>query len=194
MVSLMVKRSGRIRIRPLRFSEAIPETKTIMPAAPGVPPRFTSLVTMRQGPEQHLSFSFTCYFGIFARRMKKLACLSWMAFYLLGVMGFGITSHYCCGKVASVSITCAVPNRSSASAPAHCCDDITHSFKIQDAQQASFPGCCFHAPVFQVPQSSGTSVLLIRPATEAATDFFSAESPPWLTTLPLFIRHEAFLI
>jgi len=128
--------------------------------------------------------------------MKKLASISLLLFYLLSISGVNIRSFYCCGEIASVRITYTPPpNRHSPKdADNNCCNDVTHFFKIHDAQQVAITDFFFTPPVLQIPILSRAFVLIIGVEQTALNHSFVSQFPPGRTALPLFIRNESFLI
>lgn len=128
--------------------------------------------------------------------MKKLASISLLLFYLLSIGGVSVHSFYCCGEMTSVRITYAPPpnQHSPKGTNNNCCNDVTHFFKIHDAQQVATTDFSFTSPVLQVPILSPTLVLIIGVEQTALNHSLVSQFPPGRTALPLFIRNESFLI
>ena len=128
--------------------------------------------------------------------MKKLASISLLFFYLLGIGGVNVHSFYCCGEIASVRITYTPPpnQHSPKDTNNNCCNNVTHFFKIHDAQQAATTDFSFTSPVLQVPMLSPSLVLIIGVEQTALNHSLVSQFPPERTALPLFIRNESFLI
>jgi hypothetical protein len=128
--------------------------------------------------------------------MKKLVSISLLLFYLFGITGIGITSHYCCGEIASVQLTYnpAESHMTSANTQPNCCDNITHFFKIHDAQQAGVSDFSFNPPTLQIPLLFQTISLMTASEQNVWSHSSITHSPPWQATRPLFLRHEVFLI
>ena len=129
--------------------------------------------------------------------MKKLGTIVFLLLYLLSLSGVSVSSHYCYGRLASVSIqlNSDAGGQSSHKDKKGCCTNITHFFKVHDAQQPSISNANFNAPTLQLhtilPVINAWAALY-SPDRPHNTFFF--QSPPLQTSLPLFIRNESFLI
>ncbi|HTD39373.1 MAG TPA: hypothetical protein VK671_02045, partial [Mucilaginibacter sp.] len=66
--------------------------------------------------------------------MKRTALILLMAIYLLSCMGMGINRYYCCGKLASVTLTYGASDNTinKAAKNKNCCRNEKQSFKVKD--------------------------------------------------------------
>ncbi len=130
--------------------------------------------------------------------MKRLLVIPLLLFYLTGMSGISVNSFYCCGRLSSVKIAFegAYNSHTSKSAKKGCCDNITHFYKVNDAQQISTQNFSFQAPVLQIHFLPAAAIDFIAHsfAKAAKTNSRVLHSPPLSTTLPLFILNESFLI
>lgn len=134
----------------------------------------------------------------FVTQMKKLLVIPLLLFYLICMSGVSVNSFYCCGRLSSVRISFegAYGSLSSKTTKRDCCNNITHFYKVNAAQQPSIQNYHFKTPVLQIPASQipGIDLLTSLLAQNAKGNVHILHSPPLLTTLPLFIRNDSFLI
>jgi len=64
--------------------------------------------------------------------MKRTTLILLTAFYLLSCVGMGINRFYCCGKLASVTLTYGEDNSSKQVDKNNCCRHEKQSLKIND--------------------------------------------------------------
>jgi hypothetical protein len=62
--------------------------------------------------------------------MKRLSLILLTVIYLLSSVGIGINRFYCCGKLASVTLTYAKADHTDKN---NCCKNISKSFKVKDS-------------------------------------------------------------
>jgi hypothetical protein len=62
--------------------------------------------------------------------MKRSALILLTAIYLLSLVGIGVNRFYCCGKLASVTLTYASADHTDKD---NCCKHESKSFKIKDS-------------------------------------------------------------
>lgn len=127
--------------------------------------------------------------------MKKLSSIVLLLLYTMSISGLAIDSHFCCGELASVQIEYAPTHcaPSSDDGNGDCCKDISCFFKIHDVQYPTVLNFSFKTPVLNTP-SLLLPVAFDFTKEQNASDYAYFHSPPPQTTLPLFIRHEVFLI
>lgn len=129
--------------------------------------------------------------------MKKLLAIALLFFYLPAISGVAISSHLCCGKIASIKIQLAARNcrHHSQSKDNNCCNDISHFFKIHAPQEASVNNISCKAPVLSIPDFTHVvNFLFFSNEENTSINSDSFHSPPPRTTQPLFVRNESFLI
>jgi|SRR5690625_3365666 len=127
--------------------------------------------------------------------MKKLVAILLLLFYLPAIIGVAISADLCCGKIASVKIKPAEKKCRHHFESEDCCDDITHFFKIHDPQQIAVSDISFKTPVFLIPALlSAANLTAFATVENNAVNARFFHQPPLRAELPLFIRHESFLI
>ncbi len=131
--------------------------------------------------------------------MKKLLAISMLLIYTLGTTGVAVASHFCCGRLAAVHIEYALsssPNQASGQGMQGCCGDMTHFYKVQDAQQAAVNDISLNAPLVQTPLISFTFerlLAILQPS--GIVSFNTLHAPPLLTdATPLYIQLSVFRI
>ena len=82
--------------------------------------------------------------------MKRTALILLTAIYLLSLVGIGVNRFYCCGKLASITLTYAMPdnNPKEKGANDNCCKHEKQSFKVKDSHFSAATSALDHpAPV-----------------------------------------------
>lgn len=127
--------------------------------------------------------------------MKRTALILLTAIYLLSCVGIGVTRFYCCGKLASITLTYAASNDSGTNATKKngCCRHESKNFKINDSHftanttvlNPSAPillpaPACWTAPISLTKQT-------IRPG-------YRANAPPGTTDIPVYTLYCTYRI
>jgi hypothetical protein len=122
--------------------------------------------------------------------MKRTALLLLTAIYLLSLVGIGINRFYCCGKLASVTLTYASADHTDQN---HCCKHDTKSFKIKDS----------HVTVNTTVLSPSMPAILPVPAYQTAVNSlteqaihtgYQANAPPENPDIPIYTLNCAYRI
>lgn len=127
--------------------------------------------------------------------MKKIFAILMILVYSLGTTGVAVAAHYCCGKLAEVHIGYSLSSAGNRGMEG-CCRDVTHFYKVWDAQQHAVNDIQLHAPFIQtyllLPVFEELS-LLIQLQGRAFSD--AHHSPPLLDgTTPRYIHLSVFRI
>ncbi|QQS28964.1 MAG: hypothetical protein IPM47_19355 [Sphingobacteriales bacterium] len=132
--------------------------------------------------------------------MKKIAVILLMFLYLIPAIGVTISTHYCGGKVTSVSFN---PFDTKHKCPCgskkmkkNCCKDETTTFKLEDEQRKTQQVFCNFIKIkisdFQPALTSNLTFNYRSPL--LFTEFDHSAHPPDDLKHPLYIRHRVFLI
>ncbi|OJW13855.1 hypothetical protein [Mucilaginibacter sp. 44-25] len=122
--------------------------------------------------------------------MKRTALLLLTAIYLLSLVGIGINRFYCCGKLASVTLTFASTDHADKD---NCCKHESKSFKIKDS----------HVTVTATVLSPSTPALLPTPVYQAAVNIiaeeivhtgYQANAPPGNPDISIYTLNCAYRI
>ncbi|MES2376778.1 MAG: hypothetical protein V4553_09375 [Bacteroidota bacterium] len=122
--------------------------------------------------------------------MKRTALLLLTAIYLLSLVGIGISRFYCCGKLASVTLTFASADHADKD---NCCKHESKSFKVKDS----------HVTVTTTVLSPSMPALLPHPVYQAAVNMiaeevvhigYHANAPPGSTEIPIYALNCAYRI
>jgi hypothetical protein len=125
--------------------------------------------------------------------MKKIAILLLLGSYAVATYGIGIDSHFCCGKLKSISITLIEQKDSKCTkkASSSCCNTKHQYIKVHDNHLASSGVFHFHIPMnlpYSFQNEAGNGLLLSNPIYGAN----SAHGPP--LRCPLYILHCIYRI
>lgn len=130
--------------------------------------------------------------------MRRITVILLVLLYLVPSIGVTVSTHYCGGRVTSVSIKF-LDNRhkcpcGSKKMKKGCCKDEASYFKLSDEQQKTQKLSCAFVKIndHQPPVSNQLSLfyetpLLLQP-------FNHTTHPPDIFKPPLYIRHCVFLI
>jgi hypothetical protein len=127
--------------------------------------------------------------------MKRPALILLTIIYLLSCVGMGISRFYCCGKLASVTITYATAdNGGNKSAQSdNCCKHEIKSFKVKDSHFNVLSFSLNHslpliiAPYFQLDNEIVRKVLSAKIA-------YKSNAPPGRVAIPIYTRNCAYRI
>lgn len=138
--------------------------------------------------------------------MKRVFSLIIMVLYLLPAFGMTVSTHYCGGKLADVSLfgskakmNCACGTPAPANkvfAKRKCCEQIIYSLKLED-QQIKEPVINFKNPDSGFPQLESfhccfyTFTVNGQPETVV---IYSPDLPPGRYNTPIYIQNDSFLI
>lgn len=127
--------------------------------------------------------------------MKRTALIFLMAIYLLSLVGIGVNRFYCCGKLASVTLTYATPDNygNETGKKDNCCKHEKQSFKVKDSHvNADFltlaqilPAMLPVAPIWATPSIATQKVNLIT---------YWANAPPDNPAVPIYTINCAYRI
>jgi hypothetical protein len=122
--------------------------------------------------------------------MKRSALILLTAVYLLSLVGIGINRFYCCGKLASVTLTIASRDYTD---NGNCCKHESKSFKLKDSHVnadflslAKLPPALLPAPAQWV--TSGIATESVNPVT------YLANAPPDHPAVPIYTINCAYRI
>lgn len=129
--------------------------------------------------------------------MKKAAAILLMIFYLIPALGFSITTHFCAGELADVSLYADDATKCICGAEkmgSGCCSSNTTFVKIKDSQSKdSFTEFNFVKSLAKLFFSFPSSIISINQVTN--TDFSSFSSPPDISIDdPIYILNSVFRI
>ncbi len=122
--------------------------------------------------------------------MKRSALVLLTAVYLLSLVGIGVSRFYCCGKLASVTLTIASADHTDKD---NCCKHESKSFKVKDS----------HVVVNTIVLSHETPIILPSPVYQIVVNFLSeravhkgylANAPPDNPAVPIYTINCAYRI
>ncbi len=128
--------------------------------------------------------------------MRVLAIIFLIVCYLIPVSGFTLTSHYCGGKLSSVSSfissgdKCKCGNKPMAK---NCCKDKKVTFKIKDSHNVSK----VFSSVFNTITTYQSKYLVIFNTFTLTCGYninYFSHPPPLQKKQPLFLSNQTFLI
>jgi hypothetical protein len=122
--------------------------------------------------------------------VKRTALLLITAIYLLSLLGIGVNRFYCCGKLASVTLTYAASEHNDKD---KCCKNESKSFKLKDSHvtvktivlNPAMPAL-LPTPVYQAA--------VIRIAEEIVHTGYHSNAPPGNSEIPIYTLHCAYRI
>jgi len=127
--------------------------------------------------------------------MKRTALLLLTTIYLLSVVGIGVNRFYCCGTLASVTITYAAPDDgvNKTSKNNHCCRHENKSFKINDSHVTA--NATFLSPSAPVILPASAFFTPINNLTkQAIRTVYQANAPPGNPDLPIYTLNCTYRI
>ena len=129
--------------------------------------------------------------------MKRVTVILLLFCYLIPSIGLSVTTHYCGGKLASISFLFSNNHKCKCGKKAmkkNCCQDKTTTFKIDDTQNSSkrislalFKNYNFLSPAFAV-----YSINFSQADVERHIAFL--RPPPLQKDRPIFLLNRVFLI
>jgi len=141
------------------------------------------------------------------KEMKRILSLIIMVLYLFPAFGITVSTHYCGGKLADVSLfgskskmncSCgAITSENRVLAKRKCCEQLTYSLKLEN-QQLKQSTVSFKSPdagILKEQQSYRFDFVrpaLIVPAKAAPN--YSPELPPGRYNAPIYIQNDSFLL
>lgn len=126
--------------------------------------------------------------------MKKLTAISLLFLYLLSLSGVAVSSNYCCSKLTSVKIHF-FPDKDEQCPKKDCCTHTICFFKVHDPQQSPASNVSLEISVLQAPVFLSVSALLSNEHLfNNSYNTFALHSPPVISSTPLVILKESFLI
>ena len=139
-------------------------------------------------------------------RMKRIISLIIMVLYLLPALGITVSSHYCGGRLADVSLFGSKPKMScvcGVTAPKNnvhfkgkCCEQVVYSLKL-DNQQIKQSALDLKIPDPGVLGEKHSDFLFVRnqvivPSESALS--YTPDLPPGRFKEPIYIQNDSFLI
>jgi hypothetical protein len=118
-----------------------------------------------------------------------------MTIYLLSCVGIGVNRFYCCGKLASVTLTYAMPDNSAKDSGVkdNCCKHEKQSFKVKDSHvtSASF---IFNDVLPMLLPAQHHWVTVAVTAKDAAHTNYQTNPPPDNPSVPIYALNCTYRI
>jgi hypothetical protein len=122
--------------------------------------------------------------------MKRSALILLTAIYLLSCVGIGVNRFYCCGKLASVTLTYAKADHADKN---NCCKNISKSFKVKDSHVNTVSFAFGHSAPVILP-SLAIWHTAIPVAVQIATVAYQSNAPPGSPAAPIYTLNCAYRI
>lgn len=141
------------------------------------------------------------------KEMKRILSLIIMVLYLFPAFGITVSTHYCGGKLADVSLfgskskmncSCgASTSKNTVLAKRKCCEQLTYSLKLEN-QQLKQTTVSFKSPNAAILKEQPSYRFdfvrnTITVPTKAALTY-SPELPPGRYNAPIYIQNDSFLL
>lgn len=127
--------------------------------------------------------------------MKRSALILLTAIYLLSIVGIGVNRFYCCGELASVTLTYGSEDHSAKETGKkdNCCKNEAQSFKVKDTHVSSVNFAVVHPspsilPTFSHPELF--TIALELPVTIA----YQSNAPPGNPATPIYTLNCTYRI
>jgi len=127
--------------------------------------------------------------------MKRTALILLTAIYLLSCVGMEVSRFFCCGKLASVTITYGAPdnigNRSAKKD--NCCKNEKQSFKVNDSHFSAASFSLIHPAPVVIPSfiSLGNESLISLVHTKIV---YKGNAPPEHSAIPAYTLNCTYRI
>jgi len=127
--------------------------------------------------------------------MKRTALILSTAIYLLSCVGMGIDRFYCCGKLASATLTYGVPDNTSkgANEKDNCCRNEKQSFKVKDSH-FSAASISLNHPVPAIVHSFINLINAPAVSTLHTQIVYRGNAPPGHSDIPVYTLNCAYRI
>jgi len=127
--------------------------------------------------------------------VKRTALLFLTAIYLLSGVGIGVNRFYCCGKLASVTLTYAMPDNSTGGLGTkdNCCRHEKQNLKIKDSH---FSTDLLALPKLSPVLPAQSPIWAIAAIATGKADLinYRANAPPYKPAIPIYTINCAYLI
>jgi len=127
--------------------------------------------------------------------MKRTALLFLTAIYLLSLVGIGVNRFYCCGKLASVTLTYAVADDGGnpSAKKDNCCKHEIKNFKVKDSHFNTLSVSFNHpapsiVPAFVYAEHENVALIL------SAKIAYESHAPPDKPAVPIYTINCAYRI
>ncbi len=140
------------------------------------------------------------------KEMKRILSLIIMVLYLFPAFGITVSTHYCGGRLADVSLfgskskmncSCgAITSKNTVLAKRKCCEQLTYSLKLEN-QQLKQPTVNFKSPDSGILKEPSYRFDFVRntvtvPAKTAL--YYLPDLPPGRYNTPIYIQNDSFLL
>ncbi|WP_143065114.1 HYC_CC_PP family protein [Mucilaginibacter gossypiicola] len=127
--------------------------------------------------------------------MKRTTLILLTAIYLLSCVGIGINRFYCCGKLASVTLTYAMPdnNTKDSGDKDNCCKHEKQSFKVKDSHFSAAIAALDH-PVLAVIPSFITPYCELALTQLQPKITYNGNAPPGHSDTPVYTLNCTYRI
>jgi hypothetical protein len=127
--------------------------------------------------------------------VKRSALLLLTAIYLLSCLGMGVNRFYCCGKLASITLTygAADATNNPSADKDNCCKNEKQGFKIKDTH---FSTACYtfnHPSPTILPSFIAWNSLIIIQENPLSIGYQS-NAPPGSADIPIYTRNCTYKI
>lgn len=123
--------------------------------------------------------------------MKSLVLISIICIYSLSILGIGVKGFYCCGKLASVSVTLAGEKKENSKDD--CCKTTYKYFQVKDSHLASDNTIAISNAIadFHLSNHFGHAAVLI---VQSVTIINGSHAPPIYEPVPLYLSNCVFRV
>jgi hypothetical protein len=125
--------------------------------------------------------------------MKKLALILLLAFYTVSVVGISINRFYCCGRLASTSVSTLAFNHSNTDNDG-CCQHTQTAFKVNDTHEVIDIAHVAEASFVYIPTHFKVSSNITAHRFELTTYSNSINAPPLLLHSPIYTQFCSYRI
>lgn len=138
--------------------------------------------------------------------MKRILSLIIMVLYLFPAFGIRVSTHYCSGKLADVSLfgskskmncSCgAITSKNRVLAKRKCCEQLTYSLKLEN-QQLKQTAINFKSPDAGILKEQSYRFDLLRNTLTVLSKValnYSPDLPPGRYSVPIYIQNDSFLL
>ncbi|MCO5950005.1 HYC_CC_PP family protein [Mucilaginibacter flavidus] len=122
--------------------------------------------------------------------MKRTALILLTAVYLLSIAGIGVNRFYCCGKLASVTLTLASTDHTD---KGNCCKHESKSFKIRDGHVMAKTTVLAQSTPALLP-TPAYGIAVNSPTEQTLHTNYQANAPPGNPTIPIYTLNCTYRI
>lgn len=139
-------------------------------------------------------------------RMKRILSLVIMVLYLLPALGMTVSTHYCGGKLANVSLfgstskmncSCgAMTPKNKVHFKKKCCEQVTYSLKLgnQQLKQSALIFKSSDSGILEAKQLNFDFIRNTAIVTKKVILNYSPNLPPGRYKEPIYIQNDSFLV